>query len=243
VKVLHEVLLINNTNNNNELTATLDDAEKDELLSMINSITEDTKEELDCTTSNIIGFANTASVPNGITVLPKAREFIFNSTLTCIRGTATVVTITPPNCPPIKASLYPIKVIGCIEYIAIANVNFQNDICYIKADDNITNTTSIAPASPPAPTASPASLSSVPNASSGISVSGSLSVNSIVGYSAENPECSGTIPSNAISVALDAFTVDSSGRLSISGNFVLPVITNCNDIPLASPTLISGSKF
>ena len=231
MKNIHESLLDMDKFTKKQLAATLDDNEKKELLSMLDSITEQSSNTVECSTSNIVNFENCISIPNGITVLPQAREFVYDSCLTCVKGDATIVTINPPNCPPINASLYPIKIIGCIQYIAIADVNFASDICYIKTSNNTSTVQSICPSAPP-----------IPTDTSGISVTGSVCVNTIVGFTANTPDCSSSIPCNVISVCLDSFTVDKNGRLLISGKFILPTITDCGTIPPCSKTSCISSN-
>ena len=211
-----------NKSTNEQIAVGLSEEEKDELLSMLKSV--DTQDAIE-TCNNIVSFENCVSIPNKIGVLPQAREFIFESCLTCTTGEPVTIPVTPDNCPPVMCTLFPIKIVGCIQYIAIADVLF-NSGCFIESDNNEQTTTSLCPT-----TLSP----SAPPKTSGISVSGSVCVDTIVGFTSSSSTCSSPIPCNAISVCLDPFTA-SDQKISFSGKFILPTTTDCGNIPSCSPT-------
>lgn len=210
---------------NDQIAVGLSQDEKNELLAMLKSV--DTQYDTQpC--NNIIDFENCVSIPSKIQVLPQTREFVFESCLTCTTGQPVTVPIAPDDyLGSTMCTLYPIKIVGCIQYIAIADA-FFNSGCFIESDNNERTPVSLCPT---APTLTPSS----PPKTSGISVQGSVCVDTIVGYTASSNTCSSPIPCDAISVCLDPFTV-SSEKILFSGKFILPITTNCEDIPSCSPT-------
>lgn len=208
---------------NEQIAIGLSQDEKNELLAMLKSV--DT--QYDTTPyNNIIDFENCVSIPSKIQVLPQTREFVFESCLTCTTGQPVTVPIAPDDYPgPTMCTLFPIKIIGCIQYIAIADV-FFNSGHFIESDNNDRTPVSLCPT---------ALIPSAPPKTSGISVQGSVCVDTIVGYTASSSTCSSPIPCDAISVCLDPFTV-SGEKILFSGKFILPITTNCGDIPSCSPT-------
>ncbi|AGK97889.1 hypothetical protein [Clostridium pasteurianum] len=208
---------------NDQIAVGLSQDEKNELLAMLKSVDAqyDTQPY-----HNIIDFENCVSIPSKIQVLPQTRKFVFESCLICTTGQPVTVPIAPDDyLGPTKCTLYPIKIVGCIQYIAIADVFFNSE-CFIESDNNERTPVSLCP-SPLTPSAPPKT--------SGISVQGSVCVDAIVGYTASSSTCSSTISRDAISVCLDPFTV-SGEKILFSGKFILPAITNYGDIPSCSPT-------
>lgn len=229
MKDLDELIIEMDKIAENQTAAELSDSEKKELLAMLDFSGKPAEPDppahrhhhIPCST--IVDFQNCIEVPNNISVLPQAREFIFQSCLTCVTGQPTTIPITVPGCDTVNATLYPIKIVGCIQYIAVADVIFSGG-CYIKTNNNTRTSQSICPTDPPV------------SSTTGVSAAGCVCVDTVVGYTSNASSVSNAIPCSSISVCLNPFTVDAFGKISFSGKFLLPSITNCGSIPPCSPT-------
>lgn len=215
MKDLVELMIEMNKLTKQQIAVDLSEADKQELLSVLDN-TDYSSNQIDVPSTEV-AFQNCIDIPSNISVTPKEREFAFQSCLNCITGESVSVPITPPNCPQIEAILFPIKIIGCIQYMAVADVSFANG-CYVKIKNNIITNESICPSAPPTSTLT------------GLSVFGCICVDKIVGYTSKESCFSTSIPCTSIGVCLDPFTA-SSGKLTFSGKFLLPNITDCSSIP------------
>ncbi|AGK97907.1 hypothetical protein [Clostridium pasteurianum] len=208
--------------------------DKDELLSLLGSAnTQD--DSISC--NNIVNFESTISIPNKIEATPNAREFVFKSFLNRTTGQPITVPVTPQNCSgTIPITLYPIKIVGFIQYIGIANVIFNNGF-NISITDNTTTTPL---------TATPLSPSSLPPKTSYISLQDSIGVDTVIGYTVSADKYSNPIPSSVLSVSLNPFTV-SGQNILFSGHFILPLANGssslANDLPTPSPDLPTPSPL
>lgn len=225
MKDLDDLMIEMNKIARQQIAVELNEDDKKELLSMLGSTSSSAAGDAELSNcSTIVDFQNCIEIPNNISVSPVKSELVFQSCLTCVTGPATRVPITtPPNCPPIEATLFPIKIVGCIQYIAVADVLFNN-VCFVSTENNLRTSTSICP--------SPAPVSET----TGLSASGCLCVDTIVGYTTSQSCVGSPIPCSAIAVCLDPVTVNDFGKLSFSGRFLLPNITDCSVIPSCVPT-------